>query len=78
MSKAIANLRAAQERVQAGRSARYRRADVILNTGKLIFAQLTAQLPIARTATRSHHATSFSFLCGTSSGSYSSTGELIS
>jgi hypothetical protein len=33
---------------------------LVLNTGKWVFAQLTAQLPIARTATASHHAASFS------------------
>ena len=31
-----------------------------MNTGKFVFAQLTAQLPIARTEIASHHAASFS------------------
>src|SRR5580658_3000107 len=46
--------------------------------GKLLFAQLTKQLPIARTATASHHACpsrdSRALPCGTSTGSYWSTG----
>jgi hypothetical protein len=35
------------------------RAEAVLNTASWVFAHLTAQLPIARTATASHHAASF-------------------
>jgi hypothetical protein len=49
-----------------------------MKTGKLVFAQLTAQLPIARTAIASHHAASFSrqlrFVVRHKYGSNSSTG----
>src|SRR6185312_17306049 len=53
------------------------RAEAVLNTGSLVFDHLTAQRPIARTATASHHAASFAgqprFAVLTSTGSYSST-----